>query len=389
MSRNCRRLRLATCCRAGLQLVIDNTTATAMPGHARQRRGIDRQIERFLTLASVLHEGRVLERRHRSGVKETMAFISHLLCARRAASTAALKKSWLTFGLFPALIACGIGDEEQSGLPGEIGSDRFVYECATVDDPHCRDEVRAFPEKIAVGARFDLKASTSRGSFLLVEVASPHMVAPARGEFIFSRAGLAAFLALQDQQVHDFVHLLGVEVASLEVQNTFGDAVDRLALSRGQKTSLTVVPFDDEGDTPAGSLTYRWATDNEAAILIERTGTSVTIDAQAPGEARVKVSLGDELSLTLDVVVHEGAETPIEGGLGPELDAQAPGPQGPSDGGSATRDAATTSGDAATAVSPEAGETEIDVDASTGANDGGDGGDASDAATSSDAGGQP
>src|SRR5690606_33701839 len=288
-------------------------------------------------------------------VKETMRFISHLGRACRSAAIRALMRGWLTLGMLPVIVACSPGEEEQTGLPGEIGSGHFLYECATGDDPHCREELTFFPEKIAVGARFDVEASTSRGSALLIEVASPLMVAPSRSDFVFLRAGVTAFLAVRDRQVHDFAHLRGVEVASIEVQNAFGEGVDTLVLSSGQRTSLTVVPFDDEGDTLAGSLTYRWATDNEAAILVEPTGTTGRIEGLEPGAAQVRVSLGDRLSLTLNVVVNEGAQDRIDGGLDAGSDARVPDAQVPSEGGSSTSDAATALGDAAT--SAESGET--------------------------------
>lgn len=310
-----------------------------------------------------------------------MRFIS----LSRSAYRSAPKRGWLAVGLFPAIFACGTDDDDHAGLPGEIGTDHFFYECATIDDPQCREELTTFPEKIAVGARFDLEASTAQGSSLFVEAASPMMVAPSTGEFEFLRPGVTAFLATRDGRVHDFAHLLGVEVASLGVQDSFGEMVESLNLTSGQRTTITVVPFDHEGDTLAGSLTYRWATDNEAAILVERTGTTVSIHGQEPGEAQVRVSLGDQLALTLNVVVHEGAQNPLgDGGGGVDAggDAAPPDAQAPSDGGVSLGDAATTAPDGAvTSISSDGGETmTIDNTSSI---------DAADASVNLDAGGQP
>jgi hypothetical protein len=311
-----------------------------------------------------------------------MRFIS----LSRSAYRSAPKRGWLAVGLFPAILACGTDDEDHAGLPGEIGTDHFFYECATIDDPQCREELTTFPEKIAVGARFDLEASTAHGSSLFVEAASPMMVAPSTGEFEFLRPGVTAFLATRDGRVHDFAHLLGVEVASLGVQDSFGEMVESLNLTSGQRTSLTVVPFDHEGDILAGSLTYRWATNNEAAILVERTGTTVSIHGQEPGGAQVRVSLGDQFSLTLNVVVHEGAPSPVGDGGGGFLDAGGdaaqPDAQAPSDGGVSWGDAATTAPDGAvSSTSSDGGETMITNNTSSI--------DAADAAANLDAGVQP
>src|SRR5690606_18344592 len=138
----------------------------------------------------------------------------------------------------------------------------FFYGCATIDDAHCRDELTFFPEKIAVGARFELIAKADNGSRLTVRPASPVMVAPVSGEFEFLRSGFVAFLAFNFNEFVDFVHLEGVQVEALDVLDAFGAPKDDLVLRRNQRTTLTAAPLDATGDTLAGSLSYRWVSDN-------------------------------------------------------------------------------------------------------------------------------
>lgn len=267
------------------------------------------------------------------------------------------QRVWLACGVLPFVFACGDSEDEDnvSALPGEIGSNHFFYQCATIDDPQCRDDLTDFPDKVAVGATFDLLAKDSRGASgdLFVEPASPLMVAASEGEFLFLEAGHAAFLALSHGAgLEDFVHLQAAAVAELVVQDVFGETLPEIVLDSGQKTNLTVVPLDDDGDVLAGSLVYRWVSDNDASVLVERAGTTVSIEGQEPGVARLRVSLGNQVSLTLNVRVEDGPPVPprdagdldaavpdsgvLDGAVAAEPDAASP----------TTRDAATDMTDA-------------------------------------------
>lgn len=237
------------------------------------------------------------------------------------------QRVWLACGVLPLALGCGDSEDEDnlSALPGEIGSNHFFYQCATIDDAHCREDLTSFPEKLAVGATFDLLARDSSGNSdnLFVESVSPTMVAPSEGEFLFLQPGHAAFLAFRSGGgLQDFVHLQATEVAELMVQDVFGETLSEVVLTSGQKTNLTVVPLDEDEDVLAGSLVYRWVSDNDASVLVERAGTTVNIVGQEPGTARLRVSLGSQASLTLDVIVQDGPIVPPrDAGQG---DAEAP-----------------------------------------------------------------
>lgn len=236
---------------------------------------------------------------------------------------------WLALCVTPALVACD--SEDDGSLPGDLGNNHFFYECASIDDPQCREELTEFPEKLAVGARFDLHAKEDNGSSLFVEAASPVIVTPSTGEFEFAQAGFSAFLAFDDDgKLADFAHVRAADVASLGLEDAFGRSVNQVLLGRGQKTTITVVPRDAEGDMLAGTLTYRWLTDNEEVVRVDERGTSVKFEGLERGTAQVQVSLGDEAALLFDVVV-EGAIVE-DGGAGPS-DAEAPDARVVDDGG--------------------------------------------------------
>src|SRR5690606_37195825 len=144
---------------------------------------------------------------------------------------------WAALGALPAVVCCHDDDDDNGSLPGELGNNHFFYGCSTIDDPQCRDELTFFPEKIAVGARFEIIAKSGDGSRLTVRPASPVMIAPASGGFEFREPGFGAFLAFGSNDFVDFTHLEGVEVDDIDVLDAFDSPTDDLVLRRNQQTT--------------------------------------------------------------------------------------------------------------------------------------------------------
>lgn len=263
---------------------------------------------------------------------------------------------WLALCLLPAVAACD-DDDDSGSLPGEIGNNHFFYVCSTIDDAHCRDGLTDFPDKLAVGGTFELTAKDEDSDTLSVRAASPVMITTDREEFRFRRAGFGAFLGFDFGDFVDFVHLEAVEVADILVVDSFGRGEETLTLSRNQRSTVTAVPLDAEGDTLAGSLVYRWASEDDTVVEIEAVGTSVQMTAVGEGTTEIRVSLGNDVFRMIPVVVRPQLSTPEDGGAGLDagpVDAAIPDAQAP--------DANVTSPDAG-APRIDGGETVAVVDA--------------------------
>jgi hypothetical protein len=219
---------------------------------------------------------------------------------------------WLALCVLPALMGCD--DDESGSLPGEIGNNHFFYVCSTIDDAHCRDGLTGFPEKIAVGGSFELPARDDDGDTLTVRSASPVMVTPLDQEFRFRRAGFNAFLAFDFGEFVDFAHVEAVPVDDILVVDSFGRSESTLTLVGGERTTMTAVPIDAVGDTLAGSLVYRWASDDDSVVDVESVGTSVQLTAIGNGTAQVRVSHGDDVFRVLHVVVQDDVSFPTDAG---------------------------------------------------------------------------
>ena len=176
--------------------------------------------------------------------------------ARTTPRTRLRISNW-AFGCLLTLAPIGCGDSDSDVVTGELGSNQFFYECTTLDDVQCRNELDSFPEVIAAGASFELLPSNALRSRVFIQPASPHLVSSIGGEFRFLEPGISAFLALHaDRGVQDFVHLRAVPVDEIEVQNSFGQAVTQVTLQRGRETTLVAVPLGDDEEL-AGSLSSK------------------------------------------------------------------------------------------------------------------------------------
>lgn len=270
---------------------------------------------------------------------------------------------WLALCVLPAVMGCG-DDDDSGSLPGELGNNHFFYVCSTIDDAHCRDGITGFPDKIAVGGSFELPARDEGGRTLSVRSASPVMVTPTDEAFRFRRAGFNAFLAFNFGEFVDFTHIEAVEVDDILVVDSFGRE-GTVTLVNGERSSVTAIPIDVEGDTLAGSLSYRWSSDDESVVEVERVGTFVQLTAVGLGSAQVRVSLGEDVSRTFEVIVQEDSNPSNDAGdtdVG-STDAGAPD--------AAASDAAAPDANAPDSATPilDGGETDVQSDGGSSAVD--------------------
>lgn len=311
---------------------------------------------------------------------------------RRGASSVRLSSNARSFARVLLPLTCllsssllGCDDEDDSdGRPGELGSNHFFYGCANpADDVQCREDLDSFPDFIAVGARFELNARHNSSS-LFVKPASSVLVSSASGEFRFLRPGFSAFLALDSRdELKDFVHLEAIPVDEIQVEGSFGQHVTEVTLPAGRTMTLVAVPLGD-GEELAGSLSFRWATDDERVVRVPRRGTEIRLEALREGSALLRVEL-DEVETTIRVTVTEGtvipsdAGTALDAGTGqtsPDAspldastdatDASAPSNDGgPNDAGTSTSSAATSSSEPSGADASTPADASPDAEAQT------------------------
>lgn len=203
------------------------------------------------------------------------------------------------------LPVAGCDSDDSGALPGELGDNNFFYGCSTIDDAHCRADSAEFPDKIALSASFQLEARDGDSRSLDLKPVSPVMVTATSGEFRFRKAGWCSFVATDSfGDLIDFAHLRAVPVAEIGLDDALGEPVgEQLHLDVGDATVLTAVPLDEIGDTLAGSLTFRWASENESVLMVERSGGAATLTPLSEGTVELRVSLGDDVSRSVQVVV--------------------------------------------------------------------------------------
>lgn len=229
------------------------------------------------------------------------------------------------FGAAVALGGCKLeaADFDHSLEGGELAKGDFKYGCVSPADVACEyrctlftceasatnEQASIFPANIAVGALFSLSyeydGTSTSGSRYGVQPASPSWVeeggAPGPSNdagaktFLARRAGPLAFLARdQGGRVIDLLHVEFAPLHHLEV-NDFGATKVSVPLAPGTSYALQVYPQGADGRQLGGALTYAWASSDDAIALVAQGSASdrVKVEAKAPGEATVRVAVGD------------------------------------------------------------------------------------------------
>lgn len=236
---------------------------------------------------------------------------------------------------FVALAGCNASDFDQSRVEGDLGRGDFKYECVSPADVACEfrctlfdceasatnERASVFPTRVAVGSLFALtydhhnnEAASSR---YRVVPASPSWVDTAAGAnpspgsaaetFVARRTGQLAFLARnQSGHVADFLHVEFAPLDHLEV-NDFGAVTATAKLSPGEDIVLQAYPQGQDGRVLGGSLSYAWASSDEAiaSVKVGSASDRIKIEAKAAGTATVRVSVG-EISREITIVVESG-----------------------------------------------------------------------------------
>lgn len=202
---------------------------------------------------------------------------------------------------------CGSGGgyDPQPG-PGELGNGEFHYYCLTDDDPACADGpgVGNFPARVAVGGRFRLQYSwdDSGQPAPALRSSAPERLAVDDGIFTPLATGYTAVLAVVgNSDIGDLIHLQASDPGTVAVQVDRVDYID-YELAEGADVRFDAITRDRSDYILAGALTFNFAIDDPAvAEIVGGTGAHAIVRGLAPGQTRLRATLGE---LAAEVVLN-------------------------------------------------------------------------------------
>ncbi len=231
-----------------------------------------------------------------------------------------------------AALALGVGgcvidddDDDRPSRPGELGAGDFLYVCVGDSDPFCTNGAVAdtFPERIAVGARFDLDFNPNDNFFndgLAVRIDAPNgsVVRTEIGAFFMQVAGYQVFLAVtNDSEVVDIQHLLAADIDRIAVRTTDSQDLDTIELAVGEQITVSAVPQDALRTTLAGSLSYTWTSADEtiADIATVDEDFDITIEGIEVGSTTMVIETeGFVQEVTIEVTGESTTDDSTTGG---------------------------------------------------------------------------
>jgi hypothetical protein len=213
-----------------------------------------------------------------------------------------------------ALAGCG-----PLGSPGSLSKGAFAYVCTSnsgMVDAGCTSSFLTssdVPASIAVGTHFDLQygAVFDSDAPIVTSLApvspsllagEPSLDAGATG-FRFTSPGTVAILAhAADGSVVDFLHVTGVAIDHVSLQDPVGQGVTPFQVPAGGAT-LRAVPQGSIGQQLAGQMAYTWSSSDPTVATVQGGGNGVTILPAGPGKATISVQvLGKQASVDVTVV---------------------------------------------------------------------------------------
>lgn len=249
---------------------------------------------------------------------------------------------------------CGVSSDSV-GANGELGNGEFMYTCGGPNDPACETDGMepTFPECIVLGGRFQLeytlrdpsaRAEDNIGVFIRVEPGNEDFFAGS-DSFQARRPGRSVFLAREDDQVLDMIHLSIVDPMQIRFRKALGTEIDTLEIAEGELALVDVFPDTPECAALGGAISPDLV-GGDPSIATATGQASLEITGIGVGTTSFVVRLG-ELERELSVVVVEGPATGTGTGTG-TTDATASSGTGTTDtGGTDGSDTTTTVGTSA------------------------------------------
>ena len=203
------------------------------------------------------------------------------------------------------------GSEEETPEPVELANGDFIYECVNNDDLMCPEELvaEAFPEQVAVGARFDATFVPAEETESAIEIrsGSSAYIARAGQAFRAEQAGRGVLLARRasDGAALGFVHLVLADLAELSIQQRSGDPA-LIVMVADEQQALRVVPLGAGGKPLGGAIDYTWTSSDETVLqpMVASPSALMTVLARGAGDATLTVTAGTQ-SAQISITVTE------------------------------------------------------------------------------------
>jgi hypothetical protein len=211
------------------------------------------------------------------------------------------------------LVSSACSDE--STARGELGNVTFTYVCSGDGDYQCLDGQRGMPDHLGVGAHFDVEEDEFFSTRENLETASPNVIEDDGASFTFLKEGYGAILILENfGEIEDFVHLKGITVETLRIEDEDRSPISRVTFLAGTRKSVVVIPEARDGIIPGGSFDYVWES-NDVGVVLPSSGfgsNRVDLVGVAPGASSVSVTVRG-LVRRLIVEVTENPDLPALG----------------------------------------------------------------------------
>lgn len=217
-------------------------------------------------------------------------------------------------GLTPLVGCLADGPGEQ----GELGNDRFFYECAKPADAACDDLTPTGQggglldiPSVALGSVFGMTTEDFD-----TDPASPtdrlvaQTLSSGQKAFKAEKAGVAVLVAYADAgDATDLTHVTVVEPSAAQLFQRDPNTSQWIAikgpltLPTGQALELRVAPVDDAGDLLAGAMDLVWAVDTSGVLSSDPGGDDniVSISGATPGTVHLTATLGGTLEAAADL----------------------------------------------------------------------------------------
>jgi hypothetical protein len=226
-----------------------------------------------------------------------------------------MHRLWI-FTVMVASAGCHGCHESHSGgkTVGELGNGEFFYTCVNANDEACEGATAVFPECVLIGGEFEMDYLLHETDavddddfdlFVYVESASQDFFA-GNGHYRAERLGRAAFLAREDEQIIDIIHLDIVAAIGVDVRDLLGEPItDAVEVERGRTTTFDVFAVTD-GCSPVGGGGPVTATSSDPAIATVSADDRVLIHGEEVGRTTITVSMGG-FEKAVEVEVLQGA----------------------------------------------------------------------------------
>lgn len=217
--------------------------------------------------------------------------------------------------LFTLLVACNFGSSP--GKRGELGNDRFFYECVVEADAMCDgtdlelEPLYGMP-RIALGSKFgiDTEGITTEARAANDRVTEEQSLDGVRA-FTAKVEGWTSIMSrTYDEEAVDILHVLVMPVAKVELSQRAGSSEDwKIAdatMTIDDDRDLRLAPYDAEDNPLAGGLDIKWTAEPEGIVDVAPSSGNnvVTIKPIKNGTVALSAKVGADQTVNISLTVE-------------------------------------------------------------------------------------